>query len=70
MEDLYFRPDPVNADEVWAIPLGQHAQFSLRYLTLTAYLALLVTLTATLGTMSSASDSSAIVSFWPAAETP
>ena len=43
MEDLYFRPNPVNADEVWAIPTGQRLRFSLRYLTLTVYLTLLVT---------------------------
>ena len=67
MEDHHFRPEPVNADEVWAIPPGQHIRFSLRYITLTAYLTILVTLTATLGTMSSSSDSTAIVSFWPAA---
>ncbi len=67
MEDLYFRPEPVNADEVWTILPGQHVRFSLRYLILTASLTLLVTLTATLGTMSSSSDSTGIVSFWPAA---
>ncbi|UCE50259.1 MAG: SpoIIE family protein phosphatase, partial [Phycisphaerales bacterium] len=67
MEPPHFRPDPLNADEVWAIPPGQHVRFSLRFLILTAYLTLLVTLTATLGTMSSSSDSTAIVSFWPAA---
>jgi serine phosphatase RsbU (regulator of sigma subunit)/integral membrane sensor domain MASE1 len=67
MEDLYFRPEPVNADEVWAIQLCQHVRFSLRFLILTAFLTLLVTLTSTLGTMSSSSDSTAIVSFWPAA---
>ncbi|NQV34700.1 MAG: SpoIIE family protein phosphatase [Phycisphaeraceae bacterium] len=67
MEDLYFRPEPANADEVWAIHPGQHVRFSLRCLILTAYITLLVTLTATLGTMSSSSDSTAIVNFWPAA---
>ncbi|MHC4638972.1 MAG: PP2C family protein-serine/threonine phosphatase [Planctomycetota bacterium] len=67
MEDLYFRPEPVNADEVWTIHMGQHVRFSLRCLVLTAFLTLLVTLTATLGTMSSSSDFTAIVSFWPAA---
>jgi integral membrane sensor domain MASE1 len=67
MEDLYFRPEPANAHEVWAIPPGRHMRFCLRYLTLTAFLTLLVTLTAALGTMSSSSDSTAIVSFWPAA---
>ncbi len=67
MEERYFRPEPINADEVWAIPPGRHVRFSLRYLHLTVYLTLLVTLTATLGTMSSSSDSTAIVSFWPAA---
>ncbi len=67
MEALYFRPEPRNADEVWAISPGRHVRFGLRYLTLTAYLAFLVTLTGTLGTMSSSSDSTAIVSFWPTA---
>jgi len=67
MEDTHFRPEPANADEIWAVPPGQHIRFSLRYITLTAYLTVLVTLTATLGTMSSSSDSTAIVSFWPAA---
>lgn len=67
MEDLYFRPEPVNANEVWTIHPGQHVRFSLRCLVLTAFLTLLVTLTATLGTMSSSSDFTAIVSFWPAA---
>jgi hypothetical protein len=67
MEDLYFRPGPVNADEVWTIRPGQHVRFSLRFLILTAFLTLLVALTATLGTMSSFSDFTAIVSFWPAA---
>ncbi|MHC4559509.1 MAG: PP2C family protein-serine/threonine phosphatase [Planctomycetota bacterium] len=67
MEDLYFRPEPLNADEVWTIRPGQHVRFSLRFLILTAFLTLLVTLTATLGTMSSSSDFTAIVSFWPAA---
>ncbi|MHC4533358.1 MAG: hypothetical protein ACYS6K_05345 [Planctomycetota bacterium] len=57
MEDPHFRPEPVNADEVWAIQPGRHMRFCLRYLTLTAFLTLLVTLTATLGTMSSSSDS-------------
>ncbi|MHC4087363.1 MAG: hypothetical protein ACYSWZ_10275 [Planctomycetota bacterium] len=67
MEDLYFRPEPLNANEVWTIRPGQHVMFSLRFLILTAFLTLLVTLTATLGTMSSSPDSTAIVSFWPAA---
>jgi len=67
MEDLYFRPEPLDADEVWAIQPGRHVRFSMRCLILTVYLTLLVTLTATLGTMSSSSDSTAIVSFWPAA---
>jgi serine phosphatase RsbU (regulator of sigma subunit) len=67
MEDPHFRPEPVNADEVWTIRPGQHVRLSLRFLILTAYLTFLVTLTATLGTMSSSSDSTAIVSFWPAA---
>jgi serine phosphatase RsbU (regulator of sigma subunit)/integral membrane sensor domain MASE1 len=67
MEDLYFRPEPANADEVWAVQPGQHVQFSLRYVMLTLYLAMLVTLTAALGTMSSSSDFTAIASFWPAA---
>ena len=67
METRYFKPEPLNANEVWAINPGQHVRFSPRYLTLTAHLTLLVTLTATLGTMSSSSDSTAIVSFWPAA---
>ncbi|MHC4528075.1 MAG: PP2C family protein-serine/threonine phosphatase [Planctomycetota bacterium] len=67
MEDLHFRPEPINAEEVWKIHPGQHVRFSLRGLILTAYLTLLVTLTATLGTMSSSSDFTAIVSFWPAA---
>ena len=67
MEEHYFRPEPVNADEVWEIPPGQHVRFGVRYLILIAYLTVLVTITATLGTMSSSSDSTAIVSFWPAA---
>ena len=67
MKELYFRPEPINANEVWAIRPGQHIQFSMRCLTLTTLLTLLVTITATLGTMSSSSDSTAIVSFWPAA---
>jgi serine phosphatase RsbU (regulator of sigma subunit) len=67
MEVLYFRPEPLNADEVWTIRPGQHVRFSLRFLILTAFITLLVTLTATLGTMSSLSDFTAIVSFWPAA---
>src|SRR5210317_343316 len=67
METLYFRPEPLNADEVWAVPRDQHIHFSLRYIVLTAFLTLLVSLTGTLGTMSSSSDLTAIVSFWPAA---
>ena len=39
----------------------------MRHVVLTAYLAFLVTLTATLGTMSSSSDTTGIVTFWPAA---
>jgi serine phosphatase RsbU (regulator of sigma subunit)/integral membrane sensor domain MASE1 len=67
MVDLHFRPDPVDADEVWTIQPGQHVRFSMRNLILTVYLIILVTITATLGTIGSSSDSSGIVSFWPAA---
>jgi serine phosphatase RsbU (regulator of sigma subunit)/integral membrane sensor domain MASE1 len=67
MVDLYFRPEPVDADEVWTIQSGQHVRFSMRYLILTAYLIILVTVTATLGTIGSSADSTGIVSFWPAA---
>jgi serine phosphatase RsbU (regulator of sigma subunit)/integral membrane sensor domain MASE1 len=67
MVNLHFRPEPVDADEVWTIQPDQHIQFSMRNLILTVYLIILVTITATLGTIGSSSDSTGIVSLWPAA---